>query len=62
MGHTTDCETAKTYTCVCPCGGARHGAILIRGIVTSDPAVQVEAKNWAAPLDSFAGEYPGDND
>ncbi|MFT3970488.1 MAG: hypothetical protein QM695_09455 [Micropruina sp.] len=49
MGHTTNCETAKTYTCVCPCGGARHGAILIRGIATSDPATQVEATNWAEP-------------
>lgn len=49
MGHTTNCETAKTYTCVCPCGGARHGAILIRGIVTSDAATQVEATDWAEP-------------
>lgn len=49
MGHTTNCETAKTYTCVCPCGGARHGAILIRGIATSVPADQVEATKWAEP-------------
>lgn len=49
MGHTTNCETAKTYTCVCPCGGARHGAILIRGIATSDAATQVEATDWAEP-------------
>lgn len=49
MGHTTSCEIAKTYTCVCPCGGARHGAILIRGIATSDPAYQVEATDWAEP-------------
>lgn len=49
MGHTASCETAKTYTCVCPCGGARHGAILIRGIATSDPAAQVEATDWAEP-------------
>lgn len=49
MGHTTNCETAKTYTCVCPCGGALHGAILIRGIATLDPAGRVEATDWAEP-------------
>ncbi|HMR50715.1 MAG TPA: hypothetical protein PKE40_15725 [Arachnia sp.] len=49
MGHTTNCETATTYTCVCPCGGARHRAILIRGIATSDAATQVEATDWAEP-------------
>ncbi len=49
MGHTTNCETAKTYTCVCPCGGALHGAIQIRGIATSDPARQAEATDWAEP-------------
>lgn len=49
MRHTTNCETAQGYTCTCPCGGARHGAILIRGIVTSDPETQAVATIWAEP-------------
>lgn len=49
MSHTTNCETATTNTCVCPCGGARHGAVLIRGISSTSPAAQDEAYRWAEP-------------
>lgn len=49
MGHSRSCETAKTYSCVCPCGGALHGAILIGGLGTPDPSRQVEATSSAEP-------------
>ncbi|WP_085529413.1 hypothetical protein [Kocuria massiliensis] len=49
MDHPDNCETAKTYSCVCSCGGALHGAILTRGITTSDPARRAEAIEWAEP-------------
>lgn len=37
------------HTCSYPCGGARHDAILNRGIATADAATQVEATDWAEP-------------
>lgn len=46
MAHDAHCENANNHTCVCPCGGARHGAILIRGISSTDPASQEQALNW----------------
>lgn len=49
MGHTSSCETARTHTCVCPCGNARHGAILIRGIASSDQADRDKAIGRAEP-------------
>lgn len=49
MSHTANCERATTYTCVCPCGGAMHGAVLIRGISSADTAAQTEARGWAEP-------------
>lgn len=59
MSHTHSCEIAQTYSCVCPCGGARHGAVLIRGITSTNPAAQnaaygrAEPKRWSR-LDSTA--------
>ena len=49
MSHTTRCETATTYTCKCPCGGARHGAVLSRGITSTNSSAQDEAFDWANP-------------
>lgn len=49
MGHTTNCETANDYKCVCPCGGALHGAVLIRGVSSTDAGAQDEAFTWADP-------------
>lgn len=49
MGHRTSCETAEGCTCTCSCGGALHGALLIRGIATSDPDARAKASEWAEP-------------
>lgn len=49
MSHTAKCEAAEGHSCTCPCGGALHGAVLIRGIVSIDSSVQDEARAWAEP-------------
>lgn len=50
MAHTTVCETAEGYSCTCSCGGALHGAVLIRGFCYRDPEAQDEAVRRAQPL------------
>lgn len=47
MSHTNSCETASTYTCTCPCGGARHCGLLITGISSSSEHAREKAKDWA---------------
>lgn len=49
MSHTPSCETATSYTCKCPCGGARHGGVLIAGLRTTSEAAREKAKHWAEP-------------
>lgn len=49
MSHTSVCEDAKGYTCACPCGGARHGGVLIHGISSTDHSDRSLARTWAAP-------------
>lgn len=49
MSHTGKCEAAEGYSCKCPCGGALHGAVLVRGISSTDPSVQDVARAWSEP-------------
>lgn len=49
MSHTASCETATSYTCKCPCGGARHGGVLIAGLRTTSEATREKAKQWTDP-------------
>ena len=46
MSHTANCETATSYTCKCPCGGARHGGVLIAGLRTTSVDTREKAKQW----------------
>lgn len=49
MSHTPSCETATSYTCKCPCGGARHGGVLIAGLRATSEATREKAKQWTEP-------------
>lgn len=49
MSHTSSCETATSYTCACPCGGARHGGVLTAGLRTTADTTRAKAKHWAEP-------------
>lgn len=50
MSHTEKgCGTATGHSCKCPCGGALHGSVMIRGISSADASVQEEARAWAKP-------------
>lgn len=49
MSHIASCETATSYTCKCPCGGARHGGVLIAGLRTTSEATREKAKQLTEP-------------
>lgn len=49
MSHTASCETAASYTCECPCGGARHGGVLIAGLRSTSGPPREEASLWTKP-------------